>query len=41
MPENIANMSNSSGNSRNQTTVTTALNEPTASNEGGGGWSAW
>ena len=41
MPENIANMSNSSGNSRNHTAVTTALNEPTASNEGGGGWSAW
>uniref|UniRef100_A0A6C0HNR9 Uncharacterized protein n=1 Tax=viral metagenome TaxID=1070528 RepID=A0A6C0HNR9_9ZZZZ len=41
MPEHISNMSNSTGNSRNQTTVTTALNEPTASNEGGGGWSAW
>ena len=41
MPENISNMSNSSGNSRNHTAVTTALNEPTASNEGGGGWSAW
>jgi hypothetical protein len=41
MPENISNMSNSTGNPRNQTTVTTALNEPTASNEGGGGWSAW